>query len=153
MAPKWSGEGILSKYDLQTLRTISPWKLPIPAGARKLKNFWEDCVWVISPVLSPFKYLFIYHHQTPLWHSCFIEKFKINKINGKTILTLVSPSRARLNEKVKENGLAFFWPNWSRWSVRGPNTQIQIHKYTNTVWSDLQIDKKSVPLAPHYKYH
>ena len=27
-------------------------------------------------------------------HSCFVEKFKISKINGKTILTLVRPSRA-----------------------------------------------------------
>ena len=29
-----------------------------------------------------------------MMHSCFVEKFKISKINGKTILTLVRPSRA-----------------------------------------------------------
>ena len=48
----------------------------------------------------------------PSTHSCFVEKYKISKINGKTILTLFKPSRAP-NEKVKENRLAFFLPNWS----------------------------------------
>ena len=64
-------------------------------------------------------------------HSCLVEKFKFSKINGKMILTLLRPLE-RPNKKVKENRLAFFWPNWSSESVRGPNTQIQIHKYTNT---------------------
>ena len=36
--------------------------------------------------------------------------------------------------------------NWSSKNVRGPNTHIQIHKYTNTVWSNLQIDPTSAVL-------
>ena len=50
-----TGEGLMLKYNPQTFRTISPWKHPFPAGPRKLKNFWEDCIWVIPPVLNPLK--------------------------------------------------------------------------------------------------
>ena len=75
-------------------------------------------------------------------HSCFVEKFKMSKINGKTILTLLMPFRAPEQKSCRKR-TGIFWPNWSNNSVRGPNTQIQIHKYTNTVWSNLQIDPTS----------
>ena len=37
---------------------------------------------------------FIHGWQEGRYHSCFVEKFKISKINGKTILTLLRPFRA-----------------------------------------------------------
>ena len=41
------------------------------------------------------------------------------------------------NKKVEENGLVTKSSNWSEMSLGWPNTQIQIHKYTNTVWVKL----------------
>ena len=41
-------------------------------------------------------------------------------------------SLGRSNQKVEESGLAFFWPNWSSSELPNPNTNTQIHKYTNT---------------------
>ena len=72
-------------------------------------------------------------------HSYFVKKFKIGNINRKTLLTLFRPFRASEH----------FWPHWSRKGLGGPNIQIQIHKYTNTVWSNLHIDPTSAMfLAP-----
>jgi len=41
------------------------------------------------------------------------------------------------NKKVEENGLVTKSSNWSEMSLGWPNTQIKIHKYTNTVWVKL----------------
>ena len=43
-------------------------------------------------------------------------------------------SLGRSNQKVKESGLAFFWPNWSSSDLPNPNTNTQIHKHTNTAY-------------------
>ena len=40
------------------------------------------------------------------------------------------------NQKILENGLVTKSSNLSKESLRWPNTQIQIHKYTNTVWTE-----------------
>ena len=40
------------------------------------------------------------------------------------------------NEKVEENGLVTKSSILSKESLGWPNTQIQIHKYTNTVWAE-----------------
>ena len=40
------------------------------------------------------------------------------------------------NQKIYENRLVTKCSNLSKESLRWPNTQIQIHKYTNTVWTE-----------------
>ena len=52
------------------------------------------------------------------------------------------------NQKVKESGLAFFWPNWSRSDLPNPNTNTQIHKHTNT-----QIHKYSILQSARKTHH
>ena len=76
IAPILSGQG--------HIQLLTLW---VSLTQRESQTIWTiSCDnWKVGPLCS------IAHIVS---HSCFVEKFKISKINGKTILTLVRPSRA-----------------------------------------------------------
>ena len=73
-------------------------------------------------------------------HSYFVEKLKISKINGKTILTLLRPFRAPEQKSYRKRTGIFFGQIGLVKVLRG---QTHNYKYTKTVWSNLQIDPTS----------